>query len=325
MLVFVIKLYHYGFRCIAALPLLLLLACGNNYQAPVVEQGDRLVIASPIIVDSSSPGTSANAAASRARVVAASSASSASARTGGAVNSSVVTAASRHLNLPPKLPPNLPPNHRVRTGDTLYSIAFQYDLDARNLAIANSLRPPYTIFIGQELNLDLSRISNTATRTAVDTSNLGTEVNNNSVARAQATATPGTGLTRQAIGSSGSVDPDWQWPHTGRVLRAFQSANKGIDIGGQVGDPVWAASAGEVVYSGNGIQGTGDLIIIRHGDSYLSAYAHNSVMLVSEGHRVGAGDKIAEVGENPSGVAMLHFEIRVDGTSVDPIRFLPQR
>jgi lipoprotein NlpD len=109
------------------------------------------------------------------------------------------------------------------------------------------------------------------------------------------------------------------------VLRAFQAGNKGIDIGGRPGDPVWAASDGEVVYSGNGIQGTGNLIIIRHGDSYLSAYAHNSVMLVSKGSRVTAGDKIAEIGENSTGVPMLHFEIRVDGNSVDPIRFLPKR
>ena len=216
-------------------------------------------------------------------------------------------------------------SHRVRPGDTLHSIAFQYDLDARNLAIANNLGPPYTIFVDQELNLDLSRIRNTALRSAADTSNLGTAVRNNSVAQAQPVRARAGGVTRQPIGNSRSADPHWQWPHTGRVLRAFQAGNKGIDIGGSLGDPVWAASDGEVVYSGNGIQGTGDLIIIRHGDSYLSAYAHNSVMLVSEGSRVSAGDKIAEIGENPAGVAMLHFEIRVDGNSVDPIRFLPRR
>ena len=307
MLGFVIKLYHYGLRGILALPLLLLVACGNNYQAPVDEQGDRLVITSPVIVDSSRAGSGSNATSGRARVLASSSASTPS--------------QSRPLDPPARLPTN----HSVRTGDTLYSIAFQYDLDARNLAIANNLRPPYTIFIGQTFNLNLNRISNSASKTAVDTSNLATVVNNNSVARAQASSTRSTVLTRQTISSSRSADPDWQWPHTGRVLRAFESANKGIDISGRVGDPVWAASAGEVVYSGNGIQGTGDLIIIRHGDSYLSAYAHNSVMLVSEGNTVRAGDKIAEIGENQSGVPMLHFEIRVDGTSVDPIRFLPRR
>ena len=160
-----------------------------------------------------------------------------------------------------------PLSHTVRPGDTLYSIAFEYDLDARNLAIANNLRPPYTIFIDQELNLDLSRISNTALRSAADTSNLGTAVRNNSVAQAQPVRARSGGVTRQPISNSRSPDPHWQWPHTGRVLRAFQAGNKGIDIGGRLGDPVWAASDGEVVYSGNVIQGSGDLSIISHGAS----------------------------------------------------------
>ena len=295
--------YRNCYRRGLALVLLLLVACGNNYQAPVDEQGERLVVSNPIIVDSSRGDTSFNAPRSRPRVAASS------------TLPEVVPAASQSRLL----------SHRVRPGDTLHSIAFQYDLDARNLAIANNLRPPYTIFIDQELNLDLSRIRNPALRTAADTSNLGTAVRNNSVAQAQPVRARSGGVTRQPISNSRSPDPHWQWPHSGRVLRAFQAGNKGIDIGGRFGDPVWAASDGEVVYSGNGIQGTGDLIIIRHGDSYLSAYAHNSVMLVSEGSRVTAGDKIAEIGENPAGVAMLHFEIRVDGNSVDPIRFLPRR
>ena len=109
------------------------------------------------------------------------------------------------------------------------------------------------------------------------------------------------------------------------MLRGFQAElNKGVDIGGQLGDPVLAASAGDVVYSGRGVQGSGNLIIIRHGDRYLSAYGHNSAMLVGEGSRVRAGEKIAEVGTSPNGVAMLHFEIRVDGNSVDPAGLLPR-
>ena len=109
-------------------------------------------------------------------------------------------------------------------------------------------------------------------------------------------------------------------------MRGFQSGvSKGLDISGNVGDPVLAAGDGDVVYSGRGIQGTGDLIIIRHSDRYLSAYAHNSRMLVNEGSRVRAGEKIAEVGQNSSGIAMLHFEIREAGDSVDPSRLLPSR
>ena len=317
MIVFVIKHHRNCYRWMASLALLSFVACGNNYQAPIDEQSEPLAVANPIIVDSSRGESSFNASVSRVGI--ASSSSSPGLRTAGLATAVVARAATQSPTR------NRALKHRVRFGDTLYSIAFEYDLDARNLAIANNLRPPYTIFIDQELNLDMSRIVNLAVSTAVDTSKLGTAVSNNSVARAQPTRARSGGVTRAPISSSQNPDPHWQWPHTGRVLRAFQSANKGIDIGGRVGDPVWAASDGEVVYSGNGIQGSGDLIIIRHGDSYLSAYAHNSVMLVSAGSSVTAGEKIAEIGENPAGVAMLHFEIRLDGASVDPIRFLPRR
>jgi lipoprotein NlpD len=212
--------------------------------------------------------------------------------------------------------------HRVGRGDTLYKIAFQYNLDVRNLARANSLSPPYTIFVGQILNLEVSRIAGGQSSLV---STLGTPVDNNSVARSQAGISRSSGVQRRPIGDSGS-EPRWQWPHRGRLLRGFQSdVNEGIDIGGLRGDPVLAAGAGEVVYAGSDIQGSGDLIIIRHSDSYLSAYAHNSVMLVNEGSQVSAGQQIAELGENPSGITMLHFEIRQNGKSVDPAIFLPAR
>ena len=114
--------------------------------------------------------------------------------------------------------------------------------------------------------------------------------------------------------------------HQGQVVTAFQpQLNKGVDISGAFGDPVLAAASGEVVYSGRGVQGTGNLIIIRHSDRYLSAYAHNSVMLVPEGRRVFAGEKIAELGVNAQGEPMLHFEIRQEGEPVDPSRLLPGR
>ena len=112
----------------------------------------------------------------------------------------------------------------------------------------------------------------------------------------------------------------------GKVIRGFEAdMNKGIDIGGKLGDPVFAASSGDVVYSGRGVQGSGNLIIIRHNDRYLSAYAHNSRMLVGEGIHVKEGDKIAEVGNSSNGISMLHFEIRFDGKSVDPTGLLPHR
>ncbi|MDP6415117.1 MAG: peptidoglycan DD-metalloendopeptidase family protein [Gammaproteobacteria bacterium] len=284
---------------------LTLLAC-RGYQAPVAEQGERQVLSAPIIVDSSTPQSAFNAPRDSVATV-----------------SDLSTSNNRPAIVPSSTVSN--PNsqsHRVRAGETLFSIAFQYDLDFRSLAIANELNPPYTIFVGQNINLDVNRV---ASPQSVAASTLGTLVSNNTVARAQGGNSRAGGLIRRAVGAVGR-EPQWQWPHEGRVLRGFQSElNKGVDIGGQLGDPVLAASAGDVVYSGRGVQGSGNLIIIRHGDRYLSAYGHNSAMLVGEGSRVRAGEKIAEVGTSPNGIAMLHFEIRVDGNSVDPAGLLPRR
>jgi lipoprotein NlpD len=131
-------------------------------------------------------------------------------------------------------------------------------------------------------------------------------------------------LIRQPIGAN--AEPSWQWPLSGQIIRGFENGqNKGIDIGARLGDPVYAASDGDVVYSGRGIQGAGELIILRHSDRYLSAYAYNSAMRVKEGDRVRAGQQIAEVGASSAGDPALHFEIRVDGKSVDPTGLLPRR
>jgi len=302
-----------GFRRISILSgcALLVAACAGGYQAPVSDQGERQIVKAPIIVDSSASGSSFRIDESKAVIV-----SSASSNTSAIASreSGQHVAESTVLN---------PRTYRVRSGDTLFSIAFQHDLDFRKLAIANGLNPPYTIFVGQEINLELNAIPRGSS--VVASTNIGAVVDNNSVARTRAGGGSSAVVLRQPVASA-SRNVQWQWPHQGRLLKAFQpGVNKGLDIGGKIGDPVFAAGAGDVVYSGRGVQGTGDLIIIRHSDRYLSAYAHNSAMLVSEGAHVRAGDRIAKIGENPAGVPMLHFEIREDGNSVDPSRFLPSR
>jgi lipoprotein NlpD len=119
---------------------------------------------------------------------------------------------------------------------------------------------------------------------------------------------------------------DWSWPAQGRVIANFNGAgNKGVDIGGRVGDPVLASAGGRVVYSGEGIPAYGKLVIIRHNSTYLSAYAHNSQILVKEGQSVAKGQKIAELGATGSDTAKLHFEIRRLGKPVDPLQYLPNR
>jgi lipoprotein NlpD len=119
---------------------------------------------------------------------------------------------------------------------------------------------------------------------------------------------------------------DWMWPATGKVVATFNgTASKGVDIAGRVGDPVFASAAGRVVYSGEGIPAYGKLVIIRHNNTYLSAYAHNSQILVKEGQNVARGQKIAELGATGAKEARLHFEIRRLGKPVDPLAYLPTR
>ncbi len=336
--------------------LTLLAACGGNYQAPVSEQGRVLDISAPEIISSSSPRRetdlsqpsterriqppevsvsssspstiSVSTPAPREAVnesIARSSAGRAigrrvgrtAANTAAGTASAVVGTAGTAGNAAAALG-----SHLVRAGDTLFSIAFQYDLDFRNLALANGLQPPYTIFVGQELNL----AANAANQVASVINTVGTPVSGNGAARSRATNGSSGGVIRQPIAGAVPQQQSWSWPHSGMLLSRFSAGiSKGIDIAGNVGDPVLAAGSGDVVYSGRGVQGSDNLIIIRHSDRYLSAYAHNSAMLVPEGMRVEAGQKIAEVGVNPAGEAMLHFEIRRDGQAIDPLQYLPVR
>jgi lipoprotein NlpD len=295
-------------------------AC-RGYQAPVADQGERQINRPPIIVeggrdegqsvvDRSRSSTQINSTAravpqtSRQTQNSRAQASSANPRIAGNSNSTA---------------------HTVRSGDTLYSIAYQYNLDFRALAIANNLSAPYTIFVGQELSLRINASAGSSGPSLVN-SDIGTAVSDNSVAQTQGASDRSGGVLRQPISSSRTAPPNWRWPVSGQVISNFQQGDgKGLDISGRVGDPVFAASDGDVVYSGRGIQGSGNLIILRHSDRYLSAYAHNRVMLVNEGERVSGGQQIGEVGENPAGTPMLHFEIRLDGKSVDPGSLLPNR
>lgn len=218
-------------------------------------------------------------------------------------------------------------SHIVARGETLYSIAWQYSLDYRALALANNLQAPYTIYPDQRLSLNIGSVSNNALQSvpAIPAAPAGTAAVASGQRPAAAEASRRTGNVPSRV----VEDIAWQWPVEGRVLRTFSGSaattSRGIDIGARLGDPVYAAADGDVVYSGRGIQGQGDLIIIRHSARHLSAYSHNSSMLVSSGARIRAGDKIAEVGTDGRGSELLHFEVRVDGAPVDPARYLPSR
>ncbi|WP_239923501.1 peptidoglycan DD-metalloendopeptidase family protein [Agaribacterium haliotis] len=221
--------------------------------------------------------------------------------------------------------------HIVAPGETLYSIAWRYNLNYKKLAKNNGIGRSYTIYPGQKLSLvgggKAARKSSAASaKSSTKTSSVGTKV---------APKAEPTRLKNQAAGpknhtakKSAQKKPSWAWPANGRLITRFNAnsgLSKGIDIASNLREPVRAASSGTVVYSGEGLRGYGKLLIIKHSDKYLSAYAHNHRLLVKEGQLVNKGEKIAEMGETGTDSVKLHFEIRYDGKPVDPLAYLPPR
>ena len=208
--------------------------------------------------------------------------------------------------------------YRVRRGDSLHAIAFKYGLDYRDIAWWNGIRTPYTIYPDQVLRLKPPPARATASQPSSPSARPTPE---------PPAAQPKT-TDRQARAVSASDPSAWRWPVNGRLLRTFNAGDpsrNGIDIAGKAGQPVHASAGGTVVYSGSGLIGYGELIIIKHSDRMLSAYAHNRKRLVAEGERISQGQKISELGQNDRNEQILHFEIRVDGTPVNPLNYLPKQ
>ena len=206
---------------------------------------------------------------------------------------------------------------RVQRGDTLYGIAFRNGVDVNDLARWNGLGAPYTIYPGQTLKLypGSSRPTTTPPRSTAGTTTRPTP--------------PPAPVTRPAPApapaNSGFA---WRWPAEGHLIGRFvggDATKQGIDIAGSSGQAVRAAADGVVVYSGAGLVGYGELIIIKHSDTYVSAYGHNRRLLVREGQQVKAGQSIAEMGSTGTDRVKLHFEIRRQGKPVDPLQYLPRR
>ncbi|WP_405220087.1 peptidoglycan DD-metalloendopeptidase family protein [Lentisalinibacter sediminis] len=203
---------------------------------------------------------------------------------------------------------DVPAAHIVRSGDTLYSIAWRYGLQVRDVARWNGLGDGSLIHPGQRIVLR---------PTAAGTS------------RSAGAAPDGT---RSGHGSPRPVLPDlpspaWRWPTDGAITAGFGEENAaltGVLIEGRMGQEVRAAADGEVVYAGSGLIGYGNLVIIKHNATYLSAYGHNRALHVAEGETVKQGERIAEMGEGPGRKPRLHFEIRRNGEPVDPRPFLPR-
>lgn len=247
--------------------------------------------------------------------------------------------------------------HVVQKGDTLYSIGFRYQQDHRDLAEWNDLHPPYALRPGQSLRVAPPRPPSHGERLAAahraatqPPSSSGTPSATPSrpaaPERPPVSIPPGEAVTiplgQQPVpqtppaqrpapsAATAAMQPQWQWPVRNAFSRSdatVKAARRGLEIRAARGEPVIAAADGRVVYGGSGLPHYGNLLIIKHDERYLSAYAHNQRLLVAEGEQVRAGQRVAEMGDTGTGAdgVKLHFEIRLDGTPVDPLRHLPGR
>ncbi|GAB2610219.1 peptidoglycan DD-metalloendopeptidase family protein [Novilysobacter erysipheiresistens] len=203
----------------------------------------------------------------------------------------------------------------VQRGDNLYRIATENGIALRDLAAWNGIAPPYTIYPGQRLRLYPGSQSPRAS-----TGNATRPSPPRSTALPASTPAPSAPPVNSGVA--------WRWPVDGQLLSRFEAGEptkQGIDIAGTGGAPVRASGDGTVVYSGSGLVGYGELIIIKHNEHWLSAYGHNRNRLVNEGAVVKAGQQIAELGRTGAARDMLHFEIRYNGKPVDPLKYLPQK
>jgi lipoprotein NlpD len=221
-----------------------------------------------------------------------------------------------------------PGYYTVKPGDTMIRIGLDNGQPWKDVARWNNIDKPNQIEVGQVLRV-VPPVGVTAASSA------GPAV----VVTRPVSSSGSTVASTTSPASSSNVAPkpqpeavtaddqlDWSWPVNGPVLAGFDEVkNKGLDLGGAAGEPVWAAADGKVVYVGAGLRGYGNLIILKHNNTYLTAYAHNQTLLVKEDQSVRKGQKIAEMGNSDADRVKLHFEVRRQGKPVDPAKFLPAR
>jgi lipoprotein NlpD len=235
-----------------------------------------------------------------------------------------------------------PGYYTVKPGDTLIRVGLETGQNSKDIARWNALENPDRIEVGQVLRVVPPQASE-STPVAVARPVQSSTVTATPVAPGQAkgntaaAAAPASGASAAsapvvapasapAAAAPGDDDPSWMWPAGGTVVAGFDEAkNKGLDIGGNAGDPVLAAADGRVVYAGEGLRGYGKLIILKHNNVYLTAYAHNRALLVKEDATVKRGQKIAEMGDTDADRVKLHFEVRKQGKPVDPAKYMPSR
>jgi lipoprotein NlpD len=231
----------------------------------------------------------------------------------------------------------------VKKGETLYSIAWRANSDVRQIAKLNKIYSPYKIYPGQKIFL-VAKKSTKSTKASAGKTLHKKPTKSSSAVSTKSTQKTLASTKKQAYGKNVSADKTvqkslpkstfskkikrWQWPVNGKIIEHFSNrlqGNKGINIAGRRGTKIRAAASGKVVYAGNALRGYGKLVIIKHNDDYLSAYAHNDKILVKEEQLIKLGDVIAKMGNTGASNVMLHFEVRFRGKSVDPLKYLPKR
>ena len=212
----------------------------------------------------------------------------------------------------------------VKKGETLYSIAWRANLNVNTIAGINNISSPYKIFPGQKIILSAKSVQPSKYKPPVKVPSKNMELSIKKPVAHNKKQAYGGNVSRKSMENNQKVRK-WYWPVKGAVISAYsltKQGNKGIDIAGQRGDPVRSSAKGKVVYTGDALRGYGKLVIIKHNDDYLSAYAHNDQILVKEQQIVKAGDIIAKMGDTGSQRVMLHFEVRFRGKPVNPMKYL---
>ncbi|MFO7305287.1 MAG: peptidoglycan DD-metalloendopeptidase family protein [Gammaproteobacteria bacterium] len=233
----------------------------------------------------------------------------------GCVRACLVALAATLLVACGSTPAQRPTTYVVKRGDTLYSIARRHGLDYRDIARWNGIGPDYLIYPGQRLKLYPSNKSSAAAAAAQTRSG-------------SAPRSSGQSSSPRAVPSTAALPRmRWQWPVSGgtATLTSRPNGGYGLTISGKLGDEVRAAADGRVVYTGSGLLGYGQLIIVKHNETFLSAYGHTQSVFVREGDFVKAGQRVATMGTGPRGTPVLYFEIRVNGTPHNPLELLPRR
>ena len=241
----------------------------------------------------------------------------------------------------------VPEFYTVKSGDSLSKIAQKYGLDYREIARINNIETMDIIYVNQSLRLrgnskNTSRLVQTRPiqeQRTIQRESVLTQAQNATVPNQVNVVQPNIPTTAPAVGLGNTPAPtinpnpvatstqglNWVMPSNGRVIDRYDLSQnkKGVRFAGNTGDPIYAAAAGEVVYADDGLKEYGQLVLLRHSNGYITAYAHNSKLVVKNGDKVTAGQKIAEMGSTGTDKTMLEFQIRLDGKPIDPVSILP--